>query len=278
MKKLFDEVSFKTSKEVTRTYSTSFSLGILCLSKKIHNPIYGIYGFVRLADEIVDSFHEFNKAELFNEFKRDTFSSIEMGFSLNPILNAFQQIVKEYSIDEELIHSFLNSMEADLHKKEYDAEAYSKYIFGSAEAVGLMCLKVFTERDSKLYNQLKYSAMKLGYAFKKINFLRDLKQDYYDLGRFYFPGINIKSFNEKAKKDIELDISSEFKIALEGIKKLPRSSRFGVYVAYIYYRALFEKIKALPSVSIMNERVRIPNYQKIYLLVSSYFRHSFQVL
>lgn len=278
MKYLFDHVSYASSKLTTRTYSTSFSLGIYCLNKSIHTPIYNIYGFVRFADEIVDSFHGYDKSVLLNEFRDETYKAIDRGISLNPILNSFQDVVNRYKIDRELIDCFLNSMEMDLNQQFHSDDSYKTYILGSAEVVGLMCLKVFTEGDENLYQQLKPAAMKLGSAFQKINFLRDIKDDFGTLGRTYFPNVNINRLTQKDKENIEQDIEQDFKEALEGIKQLPASSRFGVYVAYVYYYALFRKIKGVPSYKIMMERIRIPNHQKLVLLLQSYFKHSLRLL
>lgn len=278
MKKLFDQISIASSTIVTKTYSTSFSLGIRCLHKKFHNAIYSIYGFVRLADEIVDSFHEYDKQELLTCFTADTYKSIRQGISLNPILNSFQHVVNDYSIDKELIDCFLASMKMDLGETAYSSDAYNNYILGSAEVVGLMCLRVFTENNDVMYQELKPSAMKLGAAFQKINFLRDLKNDYEVLGRVYFPEVDLTVFSDKEKKEIEHDIEQDFNEALIGIKQLPRSSRFGVYVAYIYYKSLFNKIKSVSSVNIMSERIRIPNSRKLGLLAGSYVKHSFRMI
>lgn len=278
MKHLFDHVSFASSKLTTRTYSTSFSLGIYCLNKSIHTPIYNIYGFVRFADEIVDSFHGYDKSTLLKEFREETYKAIERGISLNPILNSFQEVVNRYNIDHELIDCFLNSMEMDLNQQFHSDDSYKTYILGSAEVVGLMCLKVFTEGNETLYQHLKPAAMKLGSAFQKINFLRDIKDDFGTLGRTYFPNVNINKLTQRDKEVIENDIELDFKDALEGIKQLPASSRFGVYVAYVYYYALFRKIKGIPSYRIMMERIRIPNHQKIALLLQSYFKHSLRLL
>jgi phytoene synthase len=278
MKKLFDHISVASSAIVTKTYSTSFSLGIRCLHKKFHNAIYSIYGFVRLADEIVDSFHDYDKRQLLTDFKADTYKAINSGISLNPILNSFQHVVNDYAIDRELIDCFLNSMEMDLMETEHSCLSYENYILGSAEVVGLMCLRVFTENDDLMYQQLKPSAMKLGSAFQKVNFLRDLKNDFEVLGRVYFPMVDLTVFSEKEKTEIEHDIELDFVAALEGIKQLPRSSRFGVYVAYIYYKNLFNKIKSVSSVDIMSERIRIPNAKKLSLLAGSYVKHSFRMI
>lgn len=278
MKYLFDHISIASSILVTKTYSTSFSLGIRCLHKKFHSAIYSIYGFVRLADEIVDSFHGFDKMELLAEFKKATYRSIEQGISLNPILNSFQHVVNDFAIEQELIDCFLSSMETDLQKTAHSEGSYADYILGSAEVVGLMCLRVFTENDREMYDRLKPSAMKLGAAFQKVNFLRDMKNDYEVLGRVYFPKVDLGIFSEKEKKAIEEDIEQDFVAALEGIKQLPRSSRFGVYVAYIYYKSLFNKIKSVSSENMMSCRIRIPNVQKIGLLAGSYVKHSFRMI
>ncbi len=278
MKALFDEVSFDLSKKVTNKYSTSFSLGTRLLGKEVQSAIYGIYGFVRFADEIVDSFHGFNKKRLMVKFRIDTEQALEDGISLNPILNSFQHVVREYDIDYKLIDTFLKSMEMDLEETSYTEAEYKEYILGSAEVVGLMCLKVFVEGDEKMYHELKDHAMSLGSAFQKINFLRDVKADYEELGRTYFPGVNLKNFTAEDKLEIEIDIRKDFNHGLEGIKKLPRSSRFGVYVAYVYYTSLFRKIQDMEPLRIQTERVRIPNNRKIALLFQSYLRHSLNLL
>jgi phytoene synthase len=278
MKELFDKVSVASSKLTTKTYSTSFSLGIYCLNKNMHSAIYSIYGFVRFADEIVDSFHDYDKAVLLEEFKQETYKAIDRGISLNPILNSFQQVVNSCNIEKELIDCFLTSMETDLHKSAHSIHSYNQYILGSAEVVGLMCLRVFTKQNASLYNQLKPAAMKLGAAFQKVNFLRDLKDDYQGLRRIYFPHINMSAFSDLEKKEIEKEIELDFNAALDGIKKLPRTSRFGVYMAYIYYKTLFNKIKSIPSCQIMIERVHVPNYRKLILLISSYFRFSLRII
>lgn len=278
MKQIFDIVSNKTSKMVTRQYSTSFSLGIKFLNKELHNPIYGIYGFVRFADEIVDTFHDFDKEILLNEFKRETHLSIERKISLNPILNSFQEVVNTHNIEMELIDTFLKSMEMDLGKKTYTEEDYKEYILGSAEVVGLMCLRVFTKGNNDLYLNLKPFAMALGSAFQKINFLRDLNADYIGMGRVYFPNIKINELNDATKKLIEVDIEADFDKGLAGIKQLPKKSRLGVYVAYIYYQSLFKKIKKIEAKRILQERVRIPNTQKAVLFAGSYVKHSLNML
>lgn len=277
MKQLFDRVSVECSKLTTRSYSTSFSLGIYCLNRQLHEPIYSIYGFVRFADEIVDTFHDFDKATLLQEFRQDTYTAIERKISLNPILNSFQDVVNRYNIERELIDCFLDSMGMDLSKQTYTIDNYKKYILGSAEVVGLMCLRVFTNGDEQMYQALKPAAMKLGSAFQKVNFLRDIQSDYNSLGRLYFPNVDMSRFSDEDKEKINYEIEEEFNEALAGIKQLPSSSRFGVYVAYVYYKALFNKIKSLPSTKIMNERVRIPNVQKMTLLAGSYFKHSLRM-
>jgi len=278
MKQIFDTLSFDMSELTTKRYSTSFSLGISFLDKAIRKPIYNIYGFVRFADEIVDSFHGFDKQVLLNDFRKDTYKAIEQGVSLNPILNSFQWAVNTYNIPIDLIDTFLDSMEMDLNKQFYDQSQYEKYILGSAEVVGLMCLKIFVYGDQDEYERLKPLAMKLGSAFQKINFLRDLKADYQDLGRTYFPGIDLNEFNAFVKKEIERDIEVDFAQGYEGIKQLPKSSRFGVYMAYVYYYKLFTKIKSIDSQVILNERVRIPNNKKYRLFVTSYLRHNLNLI
>jgi 15-cis-phytoene synthase len=267
MKKIFDEVSLKCSEITTRYYSTSFSLGIKLLDKEIHNPIYSIYGFVRVADEIVDSFHEFDKAKLLNEFKENTKQAIENKISLNPILNSFQEVVNKYNIDWEHIQDFLSSMESDLNQKKHDEDSYKQYIKGSAEAVGLMCLRVFCNNNNKLYTDLEKYAIYLGSVFQKVNFIRDISADYNDLKRVYFPQLNINEFNEEEKNKIEDDIEKEFNLALIGIKQLPKSAKKGVFLAYSYYYSLFKKIKSTPASQIMTKRIRIPNFTKFLILM-----------
>lgn len=274
MKELFDLISRESSKMTTTTYSTSFSLGIRFFSKKFHDPIYAIYGFVRFADEIVDSFHGFDKPKLLKRFTEDTYQAIEEGISLNPILNNFQATVNKYKIDRELIDLFLRSMEMDLTKKVYETtDEYKKYILGSADVVGLMCLRVFCEGNEEKYQALKPRAMRLGSAFQKINFLRDLKADHYGLGRTYFPGVNMDQFNEAEKKKIEDDIQKDFDEALIGIRQLPKGAKFGVYVAYVYFYALLKKIRRLPAERILNERVRINDQAKYRLLIFSLLKY-----
>ncbi len=278
MKALYDQVSLRSSKIVTRSYSTSFSLGIRLLSKDLHDPIYAIYGFVRLADEIVDTFHDFDKRALLQRFKEDTYTALDEGISLNPILHSFQAVVNEYKIELELIEAFLYSMEMDLVDQEYDQEAFEKYILGSAEVVGLMCLRVFCEGNEEQYQSLKAPAMKLGAAFQKVNFLRDLKADYEKLGRSYFPSVDLERFDLPSKRDIEADIEQDFAEAYEGIKGLPKKAKLGVYLAYVYYVRLFNKIQNTEPLTIMEERVRIPNSRKYSLMLGSYFRYRLNIL
>lgn len=278
MKHLFDELSNTVSKITTQKYSTSFSLGILALKPSIRTAIYAIYGYVRLADEIVDSFHDYDKERLLLRLKKDTAEALQEKISLNPILQSFQETVNRYQIDPELIEKFLHSMEMDLQQINYNSALYNEYIYGSAEVVGLMCLQVFTEGNKEQYEALKPFAMKLGSAFQKINFVRDLKDDYQILGRTYFPDIDMKVFDDWVKSQIEMEIEQEFKEALVGIKMLPVSSRFGVYLAYKYYLSLFYKIKRKSSKEILNARVRIPNGQKIFVALKSYVRYKVAAL
>lgn len=278
MKALFDSVSVQCSKLTTHTYSTSFSLGIYFLQKRMRDPIYSIYGFVRFADEIVDSFDGYNKKRLLQQFKDQTYDAILYRISLNPILNSFQQAFHQYKISPELIETFLHSMEMDLYKKRYTAENYEQYIYGSAEVVGLMCLHVFSDGDVNLYNELKPFAMKLGAAFQKVNFLRDIQSDYQTLGRTYFPNVELTGFTGHAKKEIEKEIENDFKESLSGIKKLPVSSRGGVYLAYVYYNSLFKKIKKIPAERVMTERVRVSNSEKMRLMLNSMFQYKLNLL
>jgi 15-cis-phytoene synthase len=273
VKQLFDQVSSSCSKLITRSYSTSFSIGISLLGKKYRAAIYNIYGFVRVADEIVDSFHGFDKEVLLSEFREDTYKALNRKISTNTVLNCFQETVHQYDIPLELIDLFLDSMEMDLSKQSYDQGQYEKYILGSAEVVGLMCLKVFVQGDEAEYQRLKPYAMKLGAAFQKINFLRDLNADYSQLGRVYFPEVNMSEFSDSVKSTLYQDIESDFKDGFTGIKMLPKSTRLGVYVAYVYYYQLFVKIKHTPAEVILRERVRIPRHDKYRLFVTSYLRH-----
>ncbi len=278
MKTIYDELSIKISKQTTQKYSTSFSLGIKLLDSEIRNSIYGIYGFVRLADEIVDSFHGFPQKEMLEKLKVDVYHSIENKISTNPILHAFQLVVNSYKIPTELIEQFLISMEMDLDPLDYDKETYDRYILGSAEVVGLMCLIVFLQGDQEKYAQLKPFAMKLGSAFQKVNFLRDLKDDYSTLGRTYFPEIDIANFNNTVKSEIEKDIEIDFNLGFEGIKLLPVKTRLGVYIAFIFYKGLFKKIKKLDAEDLLEGRVRIPNAIKFGLIFKGYVQHSFNRL
>ncbi len=277
-KELFDSVSAKCSRITTRAYSTSFSLGIKCLEKELREPIYAIYGFVRFADEIVDTFHDYNKELLLSRFKTETYQAIEEKISLNPILNSFQKTVNFYGIEPALYNQFLKSMEMDLMNTSYDEQGINEYILGSAEVVGLMSLRVFCKNDKEMYERLKPSAMKLGSAFQKINFLRDLNADYNQMGRTYFPGVDLSRFDESTKKQLEQDIAADFKAGYEGIKQLPKSARFGVYVAYVYYLALFEKIKNTPSSTVLTKRIRVRNRRKLSILAYSYVRHQLNLI
>lgn len=278
MKETFDKLSAECSRITTLRYSTSFSLGIYFLSKKMRAPIYAIYGFVRLADEIVDSFHDYDKPYLLSKFRKDCFEAIDHKISLNPVLNSFQSVVNQYSIHHELIDLFLKSMEMDLDDHQYTAEKFDQYILGSAQVVGLMCLKVFTEGNEEMYRQLKHGAMKLGSAFQKVNFLRDLKDDYFHLNRNYFPNVNFSGFSDRDKVLIERDIEEDFREALIGIRQLPSSSRSGVYLAYIYYKELFNKIRNLPAEKIMSKRIRISNGHKFGLMCDSIIRYKMNAL
>ena len=278
MKELFDSVSIQCSTLTTKSYSTSFSLGIYFLDKRFHNPIYSIYGFVRFADEIVDSFHGYNKQQLLDKFCKDTWEAIEDGISLNPILNSFQTTVKKYGIDKSLIETFLKSMATDLSATTHDRKSYEEYIVGSAEVVGLMCLRVFTEGKDELYKKLLPSAMKLGAAFQKVNFLRDIKADFEGLGRNYFPNIDTLNFTIAEKKVIEKEIEADFAEALSGIKQLPIGAKKGVYLAYVYYYYLFSKIKKIPAEKILQERIRISNGFKLYLMVDSMIRYKINII
>jgi phytoene synthase len=280
MKELFDSVSNDCSKLVTKSYSTSFSLAVKMLSPKIRTDIYNIYGFVRFADEIVDTFHEHDKEKLMEHFERDYYLSIELGISLNPILNSFQQTVNKYKIPDEMVQAFLKSMKADLHKTEYQTKAeYDEYIYGSADVVGLMCLKVFVNGDDKQYEKLKLAAMRLGSAFQKVNFLRDLKDDYEVLNRSYFPNIDLGKLNEASKRLIIDEIEEDFNFAYkEGILKLPVEAKFGVYMAYRYYRRLLKKLKSVPSEKIMDTRIRISDPMKINLLARSYVKYKLNII
>lgn len=279
MKQLYDDVSFKCSKLVTKNYSTSFSMAVYMLSPTIRDAIYSIYGFVRFADEIVDSFHGFDKENLINEFEVEYYKTIERGISLNPILNSFQLTVKQYNITDDLIQAFLKSMKLDLIKSDYNSKAeYDDYIYGSADVVGLMCLKVFVAGNSERYNQLKSEAMRLGSAFQKVNFLRDLKDDNLLLNRNYFPGVDLNSFDEKAKTAIITEIKEDFQIAYQGIVKLPIEAKFGVYTAFVYYKKLLTKLENTPCHEIGNARIRVSNYTKAGLLAQSFVTYKLKLV
>ena len=278
MMSLFNQTALECSKLITEHYSTSFTLGIKTLDRKFHFPIYAIYGFVRYADEIVDTFHDYDKKTLLEKFKRDAYTAIDERISLNPVLHAFQLVVRQYDIEHELIEAFLKSMEMDLYFQDYDASGYNEYIYGSAEVVALMCLRVFCEGDSAMYDRLKEPARKLGAAFQKVNFLRDVKSDYQERGRTYFPGVNFDDFTCDAKELIERDIQNDFDEAYIGIMNLPKGARMGVYLAYVYYQTLFNKIKALPVSRIQTERVRVPDTKKIALLAQTYLKYRLNVI
>ena len=279
MKNIFDEVSYSCSEKVTKTYSTSFSLATRLLSENIRKDIYNIYGFVRFADEIVDSFHDYNKSELFNDFSIDLEKAIRNKIHLNPILNSFQHTFHKYKIDKDLVDAFMKSMRMDLTKKKYNTvKEYKEYIYGSADVVGLMCLKVFVQGNDKLYKKLKKNAMKLGSAFQKVNFLRDLKADKEDLNRTYFPNTKFEKLSESEKNEIINDIEDDFKMGLEGIKELPLDAKFGVFMAYRYYNQLLKKLKKTPATEIINRRIRVPNLKKIELLTRSYVKYQLNLL
>lgn len=280
MKNLFDSVSFDCSKLVTKKYSTSFSMAVNMLSPNIREDIYNIYGFVRFADEIVDTFHEYDKQKLLAQFEADYYYAKANGISLNPILNSFQKTVNKYNIDDDLVDAFLASMKADLNKKDYKTvEEYNQYIYGSADVVGLMCLKVFVNGNQKKYDELKDAAMRLGSAFQKVNFLRDLKDDFEILNRSYFPNIDLGELDQQSKQQIIEEIEADFDYAFEnGILKLPMEAKFGVYMAYRYYRKLLNKLKRVPSTKIMDTRVRISNPMKINLLARSYVKYKLNLI
>ena len=279
MKTIFDTVSKDCSKIVTKTYSTSFSMATKMLASSIRQDIYNIYGFVRLADEIVDSFHSYPKKELFSKFETDLEIALQNKISLNPILNAFQHTYHNYNIDRELVDSFMNSMRLDLYKFEYKTEEeYKDYIYGSADVVGLMCLKVFVNGDQKKFDSLKASAMALGSAFQKVNFLRDLKADHDELNRTYFPNTDLNNLDELAKQHIIDDIENDFARGLNGIKLLPIEAKFGVFMAYRYYSQLLKKLKKTPALEIKNTRIRVPNYKKVELLTRSYVKYHLNLL
>lgn len=279
MKSIFDTISFECSRNVTKTYSTSFSTAVRMLAPSIRQDIYNIYGFVRFADEIVDSFHDYNKVDLFNLFETDLELALKNKISLNPVLNSFQHTVHKYQIPSELIQAFMKSMKMDLVKSKYTTyEEYNEYIYGSADVVGLMCLKVFVNGDDTKYNELEQSAMRLGSAFQKVNFLRDLKADYEDLSRTYFPNTDLSQLNETSKNEIIKEIEADFEAGYQGIVKLPIEAKFGVYTAYIYYKKLLSKLKKTPSLEIKNTRIRVPDYQKVGLLARCYVNYRLNIL
>ncbi len=278
MLELFNRTSLLCSKISTEQYSTSFTLGIRTLDRKFHLPIYAIYGFVRFADEIVDTFHDFDKKDLLDRFRREAYEAIEEKISLNPVLHSFQLVVNEYHIERELIEAFLHSMEMDLYEHEYTPDGYQEYIYGSAEVVGLMCLRVFCEGNQAEYDRLREGARRLGAAFQKVNFLRDLKSDFQDRGRVYFPGVDFKAFDPAAKEKIEADIQADFDAAYQAILQLPKGARQGVYLAYVYYCTLFNKIKRLPAARIQEERIRVPDSRKLALLAKTYVKFRMNAL
>ena len=278
MVQLFHTTTQHCSRIVTENYSNSFSSAIRMLHKDLRQPIFNIYGFVRFADEIVDTFHEHDKSVLLQQFKSETFDAIKRGINLNPILNSFQLTVNEFNIDHHLIDAFFNSMEMDLNKKAYDSKAYKEYIYGSAEVVGLMCLYVFCGGKKELYLQLEHSARSLGAAFQKVNFLRDIKADFSGLARVYFPGCDFNNFTEQEKNRIEEDIHHDFSQAYEGIRNLPLKARFGVYVAYKYYFSLFKKIKRMKPARVMEERIRIPNYRKALIILRAGVKNQLRLI
>lgn len=272
MMELFDSTAFECSELITKRYSTSFTLGIKTLHKKYRAPIYAVYGFVRYADEIVDTFHDHDKEKLLGEFQKDTYRAIGEGISLNPILHSFQKVVNKYGIRVEYIKAFLKSMEMDLHELDYSDDKYKEYIYGSAEVVGLMCVQVFCEGNHELFERLIAPARSLGSAFQKVNFLRDIKSDFEDRGRVYFPGVDFKTFTNKEKNIIEEDIKQDFKDAYQGILNLPKGSKPGVYLAYIYYYSLFRKIQKMTPITILQERIRIPDGIKLLLWLRTYVK------
>jgi phytoene/squalene synthetase len=279
MKSIFDKISFECSRNVTQSYSTSFSSAVKMLAPSIRQDIYNIYGFVRFADEIVDSFHDYNKEELFKQFETNLALALDQKISLNPILNAFQHTVRKYNIPTEMIYAFMKSMKLDLTKTEYKTqEEYNEYIFGSADVVGLMCLKVFVKGDESKFEELKQSAMRLGSAFQKVNFLRDLKADFEGLSRTYFPDTDLNKLDEVSKLKIIAEIKADFKAGFEGIINLPLEAKFGVYTAYVYYKKLLSKLKKTPSAEIKNTRIRVPDYQKYGLFAKCYFSYKLNII
>ena len=270
---LYDDVSYKVSKLLTNKYSTSFSLGIKAFTPEYREPIYAIYGFVRLADEIVDTFHDHDKKYLLDQLRKETFEAINRKISTNPIIHSFQLTVNKYKIDHKLITAFLDSMEMDLTKSNYGRVVYDQYIYGSAEVVGLMCLKIFVQGNQEHFNTLLHAAKMLGSAFQKVNFLRDIKSDIDERGRIYIPDIHSScEINDTSKKELEKEIENEFKQSLEGIFKLPAGVKLGVYSAYLYYYVLFKKIQGLNINELLKRRVRVSNFHKLALLIKSYWK------
>ena len=279
MKKIFDSISEDLSKVVTQKYSTSFTMATRLLHKSIRQDIYNVYGFVRIADEIVDTFHQYPKEKILDRFEKDVYISIDQKISINPILNSFQKTVNKYNIDLKLIDAFLKSMRWDLNKKVYEeVKDYKEYIYGSADSVGLMCLKIFVKGDDFLFNKLKEYAMALGSAFQKVNFLRDINADFETLERTYFPKLDVNKFDEISKKNIIDEIENDFKLALKGILLLPNEARFGVYTAYRYYFKLLEKLKKTPSMKIKDSRIRVPDYQKALILLNCYLKYNLKII
>ncbi len=279
MKSLFDKISFDCSKNVTKSYSTSFSAAVKMLAPTIRQDIYNVYGFVRFADEIVDTFHDYDKEMLFEMFEKDLESALQNKISLNPVLNSFQHTVHKYAIPQSMIIAFMNSMKLDLYKKEYTTiDEFNDYIYGSADVVGLMCLTVFVNGDEKKFGELEHAAMRLGSAFQKVNFLRDLKTDYEDLNRTYFPNTDLSQLDEHSKDAIIKEIEADFEAGFQGILKLPLEAKFGVYTAFVYYKKLLSKLKKTPSIEIKNTRIRVPDYQKIGLLAKCYVNYRLNLL
>ena len=278
MLRLYEDVCYDCSKLITQRYSTSFSAGIRVFDPKFRTPIYAIYGYVRFADEIVDTFHQHDKASLLQRFREETWQSIDEGISLNPVLQAFQQTVHKYKIERSLIEAFLDSMEMDLHFSRYHDSLYNEYIYGSAEVVGLMCLRVFCEGNDSIYDRLKDAARSLGAAFQKINFLRDMKSDFDERGRVYFPGVDFQQFTNEDKQRIEQEIKQDFDDGYVGIQQLPMGAKFGVYLAYVYYINLFQKIKRTTASHVKQERIRVPNRTKVYLLLRSAVKNQLNLI
>ncbi len=278
MIELYHKSCSECSQLITNNYSTSFSMGIRLFDKKFRKPIYGIYAFVRFADEIVDTFHQHNKEKLLAKFRQDTYDAVADKISLNPVLQAYQEVVNKYDIDQSLTDAFLDSMAMDLDYKNYQDDLYKKYIYGSAEVVGLMCLKVFCEGDEKAYERLRNSACSLGSAFQKLNFLRDMKSDYQERGRVYFPGVDFNHFSAKDKAFIEADIKADFDHAYQGIVQLPEGAKFGVYLAYVYYQNLFKKIRNSSVQHVKKDRIRVNDAKKLFLLFRAGLKNSLNLI